>query len=973
MNLNTLATLAIAWACSAPLALSASPRETDPRGFPDEALFEAFQAARHAFKKREDGVHIARNPGQSWWAEFDGHGFLVRPDHGQWDWGMELTAVNGSKGFVQPRVVMCGNRLTYDWNENIEEWFLNDQRGLEQGWTIHSRIENNSRAEPSTSLAAGTSSSGMTLILGLRGSLQPRISADQRSVVFQTIAGSPALTYGGLKAWDANNNSLGVRFTPGPDEATLAIHLDDAEATYPITIDPLVQQAYLKASNTGERDRFGAAVAISGDTVVVGSPREDSGATGVNGSQADAPDPFALDPNREFDSGAVYVFVRNGDVWTQQAYLKPHNTDCEDHFGHAVAISGDIVVVGAWREESAATGVNGDGNDNSLAAAGAAYVFVRSGTSWSQDGYLKASNTGVADAFGYSVAVSGDTVVVGAPVEDSDATGVNGSQGDGPNPEPGDSTNRFDSGAAYVFVRGPIGAAAWIQQAYLKASNTGIDDRFGLSVAISGDTVVVGAPWEASAATGVNADGDDNSAERAGAAYVFVRSGDTWAHEAYLKSSNAGSFDWFGRSVAISGELAVVGAPVESSAATGVDGDGSDNSAGASGAAYVFARSGTTWSQETYLKASNTDAKDRFGETVAISGNLVVAGAWCEDSAATGVNADESSNGSDQSGAAYLFVRSSSGTWIPRTYLKASNTGIWDRFGISVGVSGTTVVVGAEGEDSSASGVNQNQTNNAAPEAGAAYVFKSVAPDIGPVGPELVLEKPRTIYWTHELPYFDFGPLREEEVDTVAIEIRNTGQFDLTGLAVGLNGENPTSFRVIGGPEQTLPAGEPTTITVEYAPPGPGDHLASLDLTGFNVDGSRFTLTIMLNGTALSSTDDTDGDGMTDAAELLLRDLGFDWQVNQQALVDTYYTNAIQAGLFSAEQVHALHAPAPVLSRDSDTGRFLFTMDWQQSTDLRNFFDFPLTDVDLSVNAAGDLEVEFESEADAMFFRVELK
>jgi hypothetical protein len=165
-----------------------------------------------------------------------------------------------------------------------------------------------------------------------------------------------------------------------------------------------VQQAYLKASNAEADDQFGFSVAISGDTLVVGAWGEDSSATGVNGNQSD---------NSAGSSGAAYVFVRSGTTWTQQAYLKASNAAGDDGFGCSVAISGDTVVVGAANEDSSATGVNGDGTNNGSNGSGAAYVFVRSGTSWSQQAYLKASNTDVGDAFGTKVAISGDTLVVG--------------------------------------------------------------------------------------------------------------------------------------------------------------------------------------------------------------------------------------------------------------------------------------------------------------------------------------------------------------------------------------------------------------------------------------------------------------------------------------------------------------------------------------------------------------------------------
>jgi hypothetical protein len=326
------------------------------------------------------------------------------------------------------------------------------------------------------------------------------------------------------------------------------------------------QQAYLKASNTGAGDFFGASVAISGNTVVVGAYGEDSAASGVNGNQAN---------NSALNAGAAYVFVRSGSTWTQQAYLKASNPGANDFFGVSVAISGDTVVVGAFNEDSAATGVNGNQADNSATDSGAAYVFVRSGSTWGQQAYLKATNTGTGDFFGNSVAISGNTVVIGAYGEDSAATGVNGNQANNSAP---------DSGASYVFVRSGSG---WTQQAYLKASNPGVSDFFGGSVAISGETVVIGAFDEDSAATGVNGNQTSSGAPDSGAVYVFVRSGSAWAQQAYLKASNTGAGDSF-VSVAISGDTLVVGASAEDSAATGVNGNQVDNSAPDSGAAYVF-------------------------------------------------------------------------------------------------------------------------------------------------------------------------------------------------------------------------------------------------------------------------------------------------------------------------------------------------------------------------------------------------
>jgi hypothetical protein len=239
---------------------------------------------------------------------------------------------------------------------------------------------------------------------------------------------------------------------------------------------------------------------------------------------------------------------------------------------------------------------------------------------------------------------------------------------------------------------------------HVKASNTGSADSFGSAVALSGDTMVVGAPSEGSAAQAVeNVAGtsftqDDDSADHAGAAYVFVLRDGRWQQQAYLKASNAEAFDYFGDRVAISGDRIVVGARWESSASTGVDdtspGPG-DNSAMASGAAYVFVRSGDTWAQEAYLKASNAEAGDRFGTSVAISGDTIVVGAQYEKSASTGINdttPGQGDNSAEYSGAAYVFVRGAGG-WAQDAYVKASR--LSHGFGAAVAIDADTIVVGA--------------------------------------------------------------------------------------------------------------------------------------------------------------------------------------------------------------------------------------------------------------------------------------
>ena len=401
------------------------------------------------------------------------------------------------------------------------------------------------------------------------------------------------------------------------------------------------QQAFLKASNAGAFDQFGFSVALAGDgnTLAVGARLEDSGATGIDGNGNN---------NDASNSGAVYVFSRNGSDWSQQAYIKASNTGDGDEFGSSVALAtdGNTLAVAAINEDSNATGINGDGSNDSARDSGAVYIFSRSGSAWSQQAYVKASNTGEDDYFGHSLTLAGDgnTLAVGAIQED------------------GTDNALTESGAVYVFSRD---ADTWQQHAFLKANNTEAFDQFGVSVALAGDgnTLAVGAHREDSSATGVNGDESDNTAANSGAVYVFTRSDMAWAQQAFLKASHAGVGDNFGFSVAMAtdGNTLAVGAVNESSSAQGINGDESDNTASSSGAVYVFSRSDADWHQQAYVKASNTGADDNFGRAIALAadGETLAVGAAYEDNNATGTNDDATAlpgdDSASNSGAVYLY------------------------------------------------------------------------------------------------------------------------------------------------------------------------------------------------------------------------------------------------------------------------------------------------------------------------------
>jgi hypothetical protein len=469
----------------------------------------------------------------------------------------------------------------------------------------------------------------------------------------------------------------------------------------------ITQHAYAKASNTGELDEFGYSIAVSGDTMVVGAPHEDGGSRGIGGAQDDgAP-----------DSGAVYVFRRDALGWRQEAYLKASNADAGDQFGFSVALDGDTLAVGALYERSSATGVDGDqGNgEEGEIAHGAVYVFTRGAAGWQQEAYVKASNTNVSSLFGYSVALDGDRLAVGAPGDRSNARGVNGDQ---------QNNDASMSGAVHVYARG--GDGKWQHEAYVKASNTDTFDSFGWSVSLSGTRLAVGAPGEDSSARGVDGDQEDDSASGSGAVYVFDRVGGSWEQWGYVKASNADAGDEFGRTVQVSDLLLFVGAPGEDGSARGAGGVQDAENAPRSGAVYVFFRT-NVWEQEEYIKAPNTGAGDGFGQSVAFAGlspfnTLLVVGAPGEDSAGSLDEEHQDNDSSQDSGAVYLFWRSANG-WTLLSVIKGGNTGPGDGLGVSVALTPDTLAVGADQESGAATGVNGAPQGDGALASGAVYVI----------------------------------------------------------------------------------------------------------------------------------------------------------------------------------------------------------------------------------------------------------
>ncbi len=423
--------------------------------------------------------------------------------------------------------------------------------------------------------------------------------------------------------------------------------------------------------------------------------------------------PTAIDVSVREASGATtsYAVVVPP---VQEAFIKASNTRQESHFGYRLAFDGDTLAVGAYEESSGATGINGDQDNTSQPNAGAVYIFIRDGTNWAQQAYLKASNARANAEFGVAVALSGDTLAVGSDNESSSATGVGGNQA---------NTGADKSGAVYIFTRS---GTTWSQQAYIKASNTRADAYFGEKLALAGNTLAVGSDSETSNASGINGNQADTSTKNAGAAYVFVRTGATWSQQAYIKASNARAEAFFGDGIALEGTTLVVGSSGESSRATGIGGNQADASFPFSGAAYVFTRSGVTWSQQAYVKASDARTLAKFGQALSLSGDTLAVGAFGEPSRATGVNGNQNDTSAQNAGAAYVFTRDGT-TWAQQAYIKASNTRANAFFGSAVAVLGETLVVGSGAdlgsESSNATGINGNEADTSARAAGAAYLF----------------------------------------------------------------------------------------------------------------------------------------------------------------------------------------------------------------------------------------------------------
>jgi len=473
--------------------------------------------------------------------------------------------------------------------------------------TLHGQIHNNLQLPLSVNSngAAPNSSAIVDVSATNKGLLIPRMSAAQRNNIT-----NPAR---GLMVYVTNDDQF--YYYDGSNWLPIASQTASSGPTGSWGLQPVTENAKVVANDDAAGDNFGFSVSVSGDYAVIGAPNDDDTAS---------------------NSGSAYIFRRVGNSWVQEAKLTASDAASDDDFGTSVSISGDYAIIGAP--------YNDDGGSNS----GSAYIFKRSGPSWTQEAKLTAQDAVAGDLFGWSVAISGDDVIIGSYLDDDDGNG---------------------SGSAYIYSRN---GSIWVLQSKLTANDASISDLFGYSVSISGNYAAIGSLLD-----------DHSNVSDAGSAYIFRRSNGTWSQHRKLIANDPDQVDLFGFSVSISGTTAVIGAYSD-------DDNGSN-----SGSAYVYLRSGNSWSQQAKLLASDGATSDQFGRSVAIDGAYIIVGARNNDF-----------TGSD-AGSAYIYERAGS-TWFQTAKLTAQDGAASDNFGSSVGISGSWSIVGAYRDDDG--GTNSGST-----------------------------------------------------------------------------------------------------------------------------------------------------------------------------------------------------------------------------------------------------------------------
>lgn len=522
---------------------------------------------------QKDGLVRVRNPEQGFCLEFSTRKVEIRPDERasqDWSCGFALKAFGYGDGLhtvPAGRIKAKGPRVEIQRGDLVE-WYVNGPAGVEQGFTLAERPSGRRGDYP------------LELRMDVLGDLKPQETRQGDTIRLVTGNERGALVYSHLHVFDALGREMPSAMES--DGRQIVLKVDDRLAKYPLLVDPLIfSETKVRPLASTERDMFGASVALDGETLVAGAPRDDSQGT---------------------SAGAAYIFQRNNGTWSQIQMFSGENGD---RFGTSVATDGGVVVVGAprdgtgsahvyelsgptWAQLQELTPPNGGASDEfgaSLAMddgtivigapdaeqSGQAYVFVRNGASWEHQATLAAADLEGSAEFGGSVAIDGDSIVVGAVDQDQ-------------------------TGAAYVFTRT---GNAWNEQQKLTVDEADSNDEFGVAVAIEGDTVAVAA----------------QRIRPGGAVYVFGRSAGTWSMQQKLTAIDEGNGDYFGASLAMDDDWMAVGSIRD------------DDGGMSSGSAYVYQRQSGAWVHQAKLAASDATGSEAFGTAVAVEPGLVCVGA----------------------------------------------------------------------------------------------------------------------------------------------------------------------------------------------------------------------------------------------------------------------------------------------------------------------------------------------------------
>jgi hypothetical protein len=668
-------------------------------------------------------------------------------------------------------------------------------------------------------------------------------------------------------------------------------------------------------------DEFGHAVSLSGNRLLVTAPDDDVGIS--------------------LDVGSAYLFdLSSGTPATPLRNFSDPSPSSHEEFGYSVALSGNLAVVGSQKDDKGASNAGSVTLFNLAAAFPEQPLLVLENPSPSSNDY-----------FGTAVAVAGTKVVVSAYQDD---TGGN------------------NAGTVYIFDTTSPTPGTPIRTLFNPSPQS--QDQFGNAVAISGNVVVIGCSKN-----------DVGNALDAGSAYVYdLGSATPTVPVLTLDNPAPATDDLFGHSVAISGTKLVVGAHQN------------DTGAIDAGSVYVYdLASGTPTTPVRTLDNPSPAADDEFGCAVAISGNRIVIGCHQDDAGAT------------DTGAAYLYDLASANPGSPVATLIHPDPEDDEYFGSAVAISGTRVVVGVPEDDVSASDggcgyvyeitsatfptpadrlITENQPDNeqlgssvaidgatvlmSAPlhagntaDRGAAYLF---VPD--PPAPEIQVEQPPGTGLIAGEASIQFGDVPVGSTgNTQTVTIRNVGTSDLEVTGIAIMGGNTGDFAAepVTLPV-TLPVDQILQFEVSFSPVTTGTRLTTLRIQS---NAAADTFEVTLTGQALSSADDTDGDGINDVAELDMQALGFDWQVNDEELVMVLQAGANTLGLYGKSQVEALHQGTRVISVHPETGQYTIKLPVEKSVDLLDFDLYPVQAPAVTIGGQGSLDLELAPSGAKGFFR----